>query len=144
MEQVVAVKKKLTKEEKIALLSPIAKEGRKGFDLDSVTGDIKRKKDGTYTDVNARKRHEAVGEFFKNKGDADERRSVEAKLPPARACNFCGEEKRDFRDDFTSANYRLCKDCEDHQMLTGEPLGEPKFVDAVGEVGPPEQEEEME
>lgn len=121
-------KKKLTEAEKIAKLSPIQQKGRLGLNLDEITKDIPRKKDGTYTPQNQKRRHDAVAAWFLAKSDEDKLKAVEAALPPARQCSFCGEEKRNFRLlMFKGERYILCKECEDGALITGEPLGKPKY-----------------
>ncbi len=100
------------------------------MDLDPLTKDIKRKPDGEYTPVNARKRHDAVATHVGKIVDEHRRKEEEAKLPEAKGCNFCGKQKRSFRDiTLKGVAYILCKDCEDAALVFGEPLGTPKFLD---------------
>jgi len=119
-------KKKLTQAETVAKLSDIAKEGREGLNIDKITAGIPRKKDGTYTPQNQKRRHDAVAAFFLAKDDEDRARLIEAALPPARQCSWCGEERRAFRIIRLKGDpYILCQDCEDGAMITGEALGQP-------------------
>ena len=120
--EVVKSKKRVVKP-----LSEIAKIGARGLDIDEITKHIPRRKDGSYTPMNQKKRHDAVASFFQAKSDEDKERAIEATLPPARQCSFCGEEKRDFRTlKLDGELYILCKDCEDRVLVTGEALGQPK------------------
>ena len=108
-------------------LSDLQKEGAKGLNIDKITDGIPRRKDGSYTPQNQKKRHDAVAAWFLAKDDGDKARLIEAALPPARPCSWCGDEKRDFRTmKLKGERYILCKECEDGALVTGDPLGMPK------------------